>query len=148
MAQAGEIHKLREETGAGIMDCKRALEEAKDDVAKAREILKAQGLARADKKRDRVMKSGIVTSYIHNDRVGVLLALHCETDFVTKTEGFRDLAHNIAMQIAAMAPENKEELLKQPYIKDSKLTVEDLVKSTVGTIGENMEIGEFARFTI
>ncbi len=148
MVKASDIQKLREETGAGVMDCKRALTESKGDFDKAKEFIKAQGLAKADKKSDRTVGSGIVTSYIHNDRVGVLLEIRCETDFVGNSDPFRELAKNISMQIAAMEPENVEELLKQPFIRDQKTSIADLIKSVIAKVGENIIVERFARFEI
>jgi elongation factor Ts len=148
MIKASDIQKLRLETGAGVMDCKRALTEANGDFEKAKEFIKAQGLVKADKKSDRVAGSGIVTSYIHNDRVGVLLEIRCETDFVGKSDPFRELAKNISMQIAAMEPENVEELLKQPFIRDQKTLVVDVIKGVIAKVGENIVVERFARFEI
>jgi elongation factor Ts len=146
--KASDVQKLREETGAGVMDCKRALTESAGNFEKAKEFIKAQGLVKADKKSSRIAGSGIVTSYIHNDRVGVLLEIRCETDFVGKSEPFRELAKNVSMQIAAMEPENVEELLKQPFIKDPKTLVVELVKGVIAKVGENIVIERFARFEI
>jgi elongation factor Ts len=148
MIKASDIQKLREETGAGVMDCKRALTEAGGNFEKAKEFIKAQGLVKADKKSTRTVGSGIVTSYIHNDRVGVLLEIRCETDFVGKSDPFRELAKHVAMQIAAMEPENVEELLKQPFIKDPKTSVLDLIKGVIAKTGENIVVERFARFEI
>jgi len=148
MIKASDIQKLREETGAGVMDCKRALTEAGGNFDKAKELIKAQGLLKADKKSTRAVGSGIVTSYIHNDRVGVLLEIRCETDFVGNSDPFRELAKNISMQIAAMEPENVEELLKQPFIKDQGTLIVDLIKGVIAKVGENIVIERFARFEI
>lgn len=148
MIKASDIQRLREETGAGVMDCKRALTEAKGNFDKAMELIKAQGLAKADKKSERVVGSGIIASYIHNDRVGVLLEIRCETDFVGKSDPFRELAKNICMQIAAMEPEDAKELLEQPYIRDQKTTISDLIKGVIAKVGENIVVERFARFEI
>ena len=143
-----QIQKLRMETGAGVMDCKKALEEAGGDFEKAKAVLKEKGLAKAAKKGDRETGAGYLESYIHANRVGVLLELRCETDFVAKNEKFKELAHELAMQIAAMNPENEKELLKQPYIKDEEEIVENLIKNTVAELGENIEIARFTRYEI
>jgi elongation factor Ts len=142
------IKTLREETGAGIADCREALEEAASDMAKAKEILKKKGLDKAGSKSDREVKAGVVESYSHGGRVGVLVEVLCETDFVAKTEDFKTLAHEIALQIASMNPENIEELLDQEYIRDGSQKVSDLIKSTVAKLGENIQIGKFARIEL
>ena len=148
MVKTGDIQKLREATGAGVMECKRALEDAAGDFPKARELIRERGLVKADKKSERAVNAGIVTSYIHNDRVGVLLELHCETDFVGKSEPFRELAKNLTMQIAAMDPADPEARLTQPFIKDEKTTVEELVKGVIAKVGENIVVERFVRFEI
>ncbi|MDP3725098.1 MAG: translation elongation factor Ts [Nanoarchaeota archaeon] len=142
------IQKLREETGAGIMDCKRAFDEAKGDMSRAKEIIRARGLLKAAKKGERETGAGYLEAYVHATRIGVLLELRAETDFVTKNEKFKALAHEIAMHIAASAPETKEELLKQPHIKDEKTTIEELVGQAIAEIGENIEIARFTRYEI
>jgi elongation factor Ts len=143
-----DIKKLREETGAGIADCRAALEEAKGDFSKAKEVLKKRGLDKAGEKSGREVSAGVVETYSHGGRVGVLVEVLCETDFVAKTEDFRGLAHEIALQIASMRPENIEDLLKQDYIRDPSQKVEDLVKSVIGKLGENIQIGRFERVAL
>lgn len=143
-----DIKKLREETGAGIADCRMALEEAKGDFEKAKEVLKQKGLDKAGEKSDREVKAGVVEVYSHGGRVGVLVELLCETDFVAKTEDFKTLAHEIALQIASMKPENPDELLKQDYIRDPGQKVEDLIKGVIGKLGENIQIGRFERVAL
>ena len=143
------IKQLREETQVSIADCRKALEEAKGDYEKAIELLKQKGIERAEKKADRETAQGVIESYIHqNGKVGVLLEILCETDFVARTEDFKKLAHEVAMQIAAMNPKNIEVLLKQDYIRDASLTIETLVKQTIGKLGENIVIKQFTRFEI
>ncbi len=142
------MQKLRKDTGAGVMDCKKALEEAGGDFDKAKGIIKERGLIKAEKKSDRELKAGVIDSYIHNDRVGVLLQLSSETDFVARSEPFRELAHSLSMQVAAMSPENVEELLNQPYIKDEKQTIEELVKGVIAKLGENIKIEKFTRYEL
>lgn len=144
-----QLKKLREETGAGVMDVRKALESSEGNEDKAREWLKANAIKTADKKADRVTKEGFVAHYVHTTgKVGALVALNCETDFVAKTEDFRDLGREIAMQVASMNPENKEALLSQPYIRDPKSTIQDLIKQTAGKVGENIVIGSFMRVTV
>ena len=143
------LKKLREETGAGIMDVRRALESSDGNEAKARVWLKENAIKTADKKADRETKEGFVASYIHTTgKVAGLVALTCETDFVAKTEDFRNLGREIAMQVASMSPENVEELLTQPYIRDPKNTIQDLVKQTAGKVGENIVIKQIVRMAI
>jgi elongation factor Ts len=125
------------------------LEEAKGDYGKAIQILKKRGIERAEKKADRTTGQGIIEAYIHQDgKVGVLLELLCETDFVARTEDFKRLAHEVAMQIAAMNPKNVGVLLKQEYIRDGSVTIENLIKQTIGKLGENIVIKQFSRFKI
>ena len=108
------LKQLREETQASVADCRVALEEANGDIDKAREVLKKKGFERAEKKADREAKQGLVESYIHqNGKIGVIVELLCETDFVARTDEFKALAHEVAMQIAAMDPKDKDALLKQ-----------------------------------
>ena len=158
------IKELRERTGAGIMDCKRALEETSGDLARAEELLAQQGIASAVKKATRSTEEGIVESYIHSGgRIGVLLEVNCETDFVARTGDFKELAHDIAMQVAAMAPsyvssddvpdgEDAESaetvLMHQPFIKDPSKSVQDLVNEGIGKLGENIRVRRFTRFSL
>lgn len=143
-----DIRKLREATGAGVMDCKRALEEADGDFEKATALIKEWGVVIAKKKGERKTGAGILESYIHNDRVGVLLELRTETDFVARSKLFRELAHELAMQIAAMAPADVESLLKQPYIKDESTNVGDFIKSVIAKVGENIKVERFCRYEL
>jgi len=143
------IKQIREETKAGVMDVQRALADAGGDVEKAKEIIRQKGLAKAEKKSDREVKSGFIYAYIHsNQKVGVLLELNCETDFVAKNEDFVSLAKEITMQIAAMNATSVEDLLSQPYIRDPKQTIEDLVKGTIGKFGENITVRRFVRYEL
>lgn len=143
-----DIVKLREETGAGVMDCKRALADANGDMAKARALIAERGLAKAEKKGERATGAGLVYSYVHQDRVGVLLELRCETDFVARTDDFRSLAKELAMQIAAMDPESPEVLMAQEYVKDPSQTVEQVMKAVVAKLGENIQVARFSRFAL
>lgn len=143
-----DIKKLREETGAGIADCREALEEADGNIEKAKEVLKKKGLDKASSKSDREVKAGTVETYSHGGKIGVLVEVLCETDFVAKTEDFKTLSHEIALQIASMNPESNEDLLNQEFIKDPSIKIEDLIKATVAKLGENIQIGKFARIEL
>lgn len=143
-----EIKLLREQTGAGISDCREALEESKGDMEQAKKVLRQKGLAKAGSKGDREVKAGVVETYSHGGRVGVLVEVLCETDFVAKTEDFKNLAHEIALQVASMRAETVEDLLKQEYVRDTSLTVDDLLKSVIAKVGENIQIGRFARIEL
>ena len=191
---ASVVKELRDKTGAGMMDCKKALVETSGNIDKAVDYLRKSGIAKAEKKGDRTAKEGLVFSYIHHGgRLGVLVELNCETDFVAKTDGFSDLAHNIAMQIAATSPlsvsredidqklldkekeiftdqakesgkpkeiigkivEGRVEkfyaescLIEQQYIKDPDRKIGDLITDAVSTLGENIVINRFARFSV
>lgn len=142
------IQQLREITGAGIMDCKRAFQDAGGDFEKAKRLIGERGLIKADKKGGRATGAGLLESYIHNGRVGVLLELRCETDFVARAEPVKQLVHELAMHIAAMDPENVEALLAQPYVKDPMQTVEQVVKRVIAQVGENMKIAKFVRYQV
>lgn len=145
---AVEVQRLRAETNAGVMECKRALEETQGDFAKAVALISSRGLAKAAKKSDREAKEGLVASYIHGGRIGALVELSSETDFVARNPQFQDLASEIAKQVAAMAPANVEDLLKQSYIRDSKKTIGELVTAVAATTGENIHIRRFVRFQL
>lgn len=143
-----DIKRLREETGAGIADCRSVLEETKGNFEKAKELLKKKGLDKAASKSEREVKAGIVETYSHGGKVGVLVELLCETDFVAKTEDFKNLAHELSLQVASMKPESLEELLEQEYIREPGLKVEDLIKGVIGKLGENIQIGRFERIAL
>lgn len=145
---AQDIAKLREETGAGVMDCKKAFEEAKGDFAKAKEILGSSADAIAKKKAERATEQGLIEGYVHAGRVGVLVEIRCESDFVAKNPEFKVLAHNLCMQIASMGPKDTDELLAQEYILDNKLTVDEYVKTIVLKIRENIQIKRFVRYEL
>ena len=158
------IKELRGRTSAGVMDCKRALEEAGGDLDKAQDILTQKGIASAVKKAARSTEEGVVESYIHSGgRIGVLVEVNCETDFVARTTDFQELAHDVAMQIAAMDPryvdgedvpdgedaESQETvLMNQPFIKDPAKSINDLVKENIGKLGENIRVRRFTRFSL
>ena len=145
---SSDVAKLREITGAGMMDCKRALDAAGGDLEKAKQIVQEQGVLKAEKKSVRKTGAGILESYIHNNRIGVLLELQAETDFVVRSQPFKALAKDLAMQISATNPESVEELLKQPFIKDESLTVEQLVKNFIARVGENIRVERFCRYEL
>lgn len=158
------IRTLRDRTGAGIMDSKRALEAAGGDIDKAEAALKAKGIARAATKADRATAEGVIDSYIHaGSRIGAIIELNCETDFVARTPDFQELAHNLAMQVAAMNPVYVDEadipadekrkaeevcLLKQAFIKDSGKTISDLIMDVRARVGENIRVSRFVRFSL
>lgn len=149
MISVDQIKKLREKTSAGVMDCRRALEESKGDEKKAEELLKKWGIEKAEKKADRETKSGYIESYVHGGgKVGVLVEVLCETDFVAKTEDFQNLAHEIALQVASMNPKDVKTLISQEYIRDPKVTIEQLVKQTIGKLGENITVARFVRYQL
>lgn len=144
-----QLKALREETGAGVMDVRRALEAGEGDLNKARQWLKENAIKTADKKADRETHEGLVAQYVHTTgKVGAMVALHCETDFVAKTDDFKTLGREIAMQVASMDPQSIDELLDQPYIRDPKTTIRDLMKQTAGKVGENVVIKQMVRVTI
>lgn len=143
-----EIKKIRDETGAGVMDVRRALKEADGDLEKAKAIIQERGVVVAGKKAGRKTGAGLLESYIHNNKVGVLLELRSETDFVVRSEPFRRLAHELAMHIAAMNPRNADELLNQAYIRDESRTVAQLVQEIIAKTGENIRIERFCRYEL
>ncbi len=142
------IQKLREETGAGVMDAKKALDEAGGDAAKAMEILRAKGVEKAAKRADREAGAGFVYGYVHNERIGVLVDLRAETDFVVRSEPFRELAKELGLQIAAIGGETVEEVLAQPYVKDPSRTMQDLVQDVIRRVGENVKLNAFSRLEL
>ena len=165
MVTADDVKRLRELSGAGVMDCKKALDEAGGDVDKAVTLLREKGIAGAEKKSGRATSQGLVEAYIHaGGRIGVLVEVNCETDFVARTDTFKTLAHDIAMQIAGIpttlvvneddlpadAEGSPEEtvLMKQPFIRDGSKSIEQLVKEAIAATGENIRIRRFARFEL
>ena len=152
-----DIRRLRAITGAGILDCRTALQEAEGDTAKAQVILRDKGLASALKKATRAAAEGVVESYIHSgSRIGALLELNCETDFVARTEEFRTLAHDLAMQVAAMDPDtvspdedaDGSNLMEQSFIKDPSKSIQDLVNDAIAKLGENIQVRRFIRYAL
>lgn len=158
------VKEVRTKTSAGMLDCRKALEQSAGDVNGAIEALRQKGFAAAEKRATRAVGEGVVASYVHhNSRVGALVELNCETDFVARTEDFRRLAYDIAMHVVASRPSylckddmpvdcesSAEEvcLLAQPYVKDPSKTVGDLVTESIATTGENIKIGKFARIEV
>ncbi|NCN03618.1 MAG: translation elongation factor Ts [Candidatus Pacebacteria bacterium] len=146
---AADIKKLREETGAGMLDCKKCLEKADGDYEEAKKFAIARGLAKAEKKSDRETKEGYIASYVHaNAKVAALVEILCETDFVARNDEFKSMAKDVAMQVVAMGADDVEDLLKQDFIKDPSLTIEELVKRTSGKIGEKFVVNRFVRYTV
>lgn len=142
------IKQLREKTGAGIADCREALEASGNDLKKAEDFLKKKGFEKAAKKADRETNSGLIDTYVHGGRVGVLVELLCETDFVARTDEYKTLAHEISLQVASMNPKNSSVLLKQEYVRDPSKKIEDLIKETIAKLGENITIGRFERIEL
>jgi elongation factor Ts len=158
------IKELREQCGAGIMDCRSALVSTEGDITKALAILKEKGLVKAQKKSERITMQGLVEAYIHTaGRIGALVEVNCETDFVARTAEFKCLAHDIAMQVAALAPKyiSEEEipagaevdpieacLLSQPFIKDPTRTIKDIIVETIAKTGENIKVRRFTRYEL
>ena len=165
---ATKVKELREQSGAGVMVCRNALIEAEGDTTRALQILKDKGILKAQKKSERVTNQGLVECYIHTGgRIGAMVELNCETDFVARTDEFKALAHDLAMQVAAVPPQfitpdevtpeaaNDEEielqaacLLLQPFIKDPTRTIQDVVTETIAKVGENIRVSRFARFAL
>jgi elongation factor Ts len=158
---AAAVKELREKTGAGVMECKRALQDAEGNVEKAVELLRQKGLTKHLKVAGRSVSQGLIESYIHTGgRIGALVELNCETDFVARTDEFRTLAREIAMQVASMDPrtvgamaegeegEDDSALLNQEYIRDARKTIRDLIKETIAKVGENIQVGRFTRFEV
>ena len=144
-----DVKRLREETGAGVMDCKRALDEAKGDFDKAKVLIKERGLAKAQQKAGREAKEGVVEAYVHaGGRIGAMVELSSETDFVARNPDFKELAREIAMQVAAMDPKDIDQLLGQPYIRDASKTIGELVTGIASTTGENVRVKRFKRFEL
>jgi len=158
------VKELRNRTNVGIADCNKALLEVCGDMEKAVEFLKQRGAAIAEKKKGAAVTEGVIEAYIHHTkRIGALVELNCETDFVARTAEFKELAHDLAMQIAATSPQflTSEEippkaetdpqvacLLSQPFIKDPTKTVQEIIAETIAKVGENMKVRRFARFEL
>jgi elongation factor Ts len=158
------VKELRDQSGAGIMQCRKALIEAKGDIVAALQILKQQSLILAEKKAKRSAVQGLIEAYVHaGGRIGAMVEVNCETDFVARTDEFKELAHHLAMQVAAMTPRfiSREEvaegsniepqtacLLLQPYIKNPAKSVQEIIAETIAKVGENIKVSRFARFEL
>ncbi len=149
MANLEKIKKLRSKTGASIALINKALSESNGNTEEAEKLLRQWGIEIAEKKKEKSTEQGVVSTYIHHNRkVGAMVALLCQTDFVARNGDFVKLAYEVAMQIASMQPKTADELLKQEYIKDTSITVGELVSQHIAKLGENIRIGEFVRFEI
>lgn len=142
------IKQIRRETGAGVVQIKRALDETGGDVKKAKQLLRQHALKTAVKKSARATSAGWVEAYNHQGRIGVLVQVNCETDFVARNLEFRSFVHDLALQIASMNPASVLGLHKQPFIKDESQTIEEVLKSLIGKIGENIVIKRFTRYEL
>ncbi|MEK9167536.1 MAG: translation elongation factor Ts [Patescibacteria group bacterium] len=148
MANVELIKKLRAQTGLGMHDIKKALDGANDNEANALALLKEWGLSTVAKKSDRTTSQGLIESYVHGGRLGAIVEVNCETDFVARNDEFKMFVKDIAMQVASMNPENVDELLKQDYFRDPSKTVQDLLHETITKIGENIKVSRFSRFEL
>ena len=143
------IKKIRGETDAPVMEVRSALVKAEGDVELAKKILIEKGLEKAADRAERKTEQGLIETYVHNNgRIGAMVYLACETDFVARTKEFKTLAKELAMQIAAMNPESAEELLKQEYIRDPEKSVKELIAEVVSKTGENIQVRKIARFAL
>lgn len=161
---AAAVKELRELTGAGMLDCKTALEQTDGDLEKAKDILRKKGHATAAKRAERVTAQGIVHAYLHHDnRLGALVEINCESDFVARTDDFRRLAQDIALQVAAtnpryLSPDDIPDgtegdpkdlcLLLQPFVRDESAVIQDMITEAIGKTGENIRVRRFARFEL
>lgn len=143
---AEQIKELRESTGLGVMECKRALEETDGNMEKAREIVVKRSANKV--KPNRVVEAGVIGTYVHNDRIGAMIQLNCETDFVAKTPQFKTLATDIAQHIVGTNPLNVEMLLKEDFIKNTKYTIQSLIDECQGKCGENIKVSQFTRYDL
>ena len=143
------VKKMRAEMGLGIMEIKAALEAAEGDEKKAKEILKEQGFKKAEKRAEREVHQGRVATYTHTTgKIGVMVEVLCETDFVAKNEEFVAVARDLCLQVAAMDPESPEKLLEQEFIKDGSKKISDMITALSAKFGENVKLGRIARFEI
>ncbi len=149
MIKASQVKKLREKTGVSMIECKKALEESNGDEKRALDILRQKGKNIALKKAEREAKQGVIESYIHNNgKIGVLLELNCETDFVAKNSEFKELAHELVLHIAGMDSKDEKSLLKEPFVKNPEITVENLIQEKIAKLGENIKVGKFVRYEL
>ncbi len=148
MVTASLVKELREKTGAGMMDCKKVLTETDGDMEKAAELLRERGIAKAAKKSSRIAAEGLVVAYVSEDgKTGAVVEVNAETDFVAKNEEFKTFANDVAIQVVKENPASVEDLLAQKWVNDSSKTVSDVLTDKIATIGENMSIRRFVRFT-
>lgn len=146
---AGLVKKLRDETGAPVMEIRKALMYSNGDEKKAKEIIAERGLERAAKRSERVTKQGLIETYVHaGGKIGSMVHLGCETDFVARTDEFKELAKEIAMQVAAMNPKDVDEMLSQEYIRDPEKKIKDLVAEVAAKTGENVQVIRISRFAL
>lgn len=144
-----KVKALRDTTGLSFGQIKKALDEAGGDETKAAEALKAYGAAQAEKKAGRAATEGIIETYVHGNRkVGSMIELLCETDFVARNDEFKALAHDLAMHAAAMRPQDAQELLDQAFVKDPSVTVKDIIHRAIGKLGENIQVGRITVFEL
>ena len=143
-----EVKKLKEMTGAGLTDAKRALEDAAGDFEKALAAMRAKGMDKAEKRTDREARAGLIGSYNHDGRIGVLVEVNCETDFVARGDIFKELVKDLSMHIAAAEPKDVDDLMKQEFIKDPSKTVGDFVKETAARLNENVVVRRFSRLAL
>lgn len=142
------IKQLREETGAGVMEIKKALDEAGNDLEKTKKILRSKGAAQAKKRADRTALQGLIEAYSHDGKIAVLVEVNCETDFVARSDDFKEFAHDLALQITAMKPKDVEELLEQEFVKDTSLTINDRYNELIAKTGEKISISRFVIFEL
>jgi elongation factor Ts len=148
MANIDEIKKLRQDSGISVIECQKALKEARGDLEKAKEILKKWGKEFAKTRVEREVKQGIIDSYIHSGKkVGVMIELRCETDFVAKSGDFKNLSHELCLQIAAISPDEMP-LFSQLWIKDQEKTIKDLIDGYIAKLGENIVLEKFIRYEL
>lgn len=143
-----QVKRLRELTGVGITDSKAALVEAKGDFDKALAAMRKKGLTKADKRSEREARAGLIGTYSHDGRIGVVVEVNCETDFVAKTDEFKELVKDLCLHIAASEPQDEKELLEQPFVKNPEITVGNYIKEHIAKLGENIVIRRFARFAV
>jgi elongation factor Ts len=141
-----DIKKLREMTGVGITDAKKALEAAGGDFDKALEAMRKKGFDKATKRADKEVNSGLIGSYVHDGRIGVLVEVNCETDFVAKTDEFKGLVKDLCLHIAASEAKTGPEILKEPFVKNLDITVDEYIKEHIAKLGENIILSRFSRF--
>lgn len=148
MADIKEVKRLKNLTGVGLTDAKKALEESGGDFDKALEAMRKKGLTKAEKRGEREARQGLVGTYNHDGRIGVLVEVNCETDFVARNEIFTALVKDLAMHIAASEPKDVDELMEQPFVKDAGQTVGEYVKDHNARLGENIVVRRFSRIAL